>query len=182
MRLAFVLLAAVAAFASGFTLFRGSKPAPTGGKALPTASTAEAPVSLTTGQASPEARKERLEAALRADSKRGQRESGIHLALEEFSAADFQRLLGNEKELRALLDLIPKSEGDLRGNLVNAMIVRWLRLDRGAVVAWAPQALDFGNAAGRSAIWNTLPREIPEEMLALLPSRKDRIERLFYSG
>jgi hypothetical protein len=45
----FVLLAAVAGFASGFTLFRGSKPAPTAGKALPTASTADAPVSFADG-------------------------------------------------------------------------------------------------------------------------------------
>jgi hypothetical protein len=134
-----------------------------------------------------DAKAQRLVAAVLRKGNTNERENEMYLAIEAFTAEDLRRIVGDVGELKAMIEKITGPDWRKKTGLdwqtgrylISGLIRRWLELDRGVVTAWAPRALDLFPKDNPAHNWmlETLTTRLPEEMLALLPSRKDASER-----
>jgi hypothetical protein len=128
--------------------------------------------------ASTDVKAQRLVAAVRKGD-RIERENEMYLAIETLSSEDLRQLVGNGKALEAMVEKMTDIDWQTGRNLFSGLIARWLELDRSAVIAWVPHALDLfpkGKSAG-GWMFDALAARMPEEMLALVPSRKEGSDR-----
>jgi hypothetical protein len=181
-RLAITLpISVLAGLVTGITIFRepqslspNTAPAPVRGSET-TAEPAARPDSV----ADSDAKAQRLVAAVLRKGNTNERENEMYLAIEAFTAEDFRRIVGDVGSLKAIVEKITGLDWQTGRYLISGLIRRWLELDRGAVTAWAPRALDLFPKDNPAHDWmvEALTTRLPEEMLALLPSRKDASER-----
>jgi hypothetical protein len=129
--------------------------------------------------AATDAKAQRLVAAALRKGNPMERDNELYLAIEAFTAEDFRRLVADVGALKAMAEKLRGIDGDTSKALASAMIGRWLAVDPGTVMTWAPRMLELipANQDARSYILDALAAKRPEEMLALVPSRKDAKER-----
>lgn len=181
MRLAVTLpLSVIAGLVTGFAIFREPRrPAASIAQLVQADTKKEESASQPNEPATSEAKIGRLVEAVRIKVPH-ERESGMYLAIEALSAEDLRRLMNDGA---ALKDLIKKMEGmewQTGGFLMSGLISRWLELDREAATAWASRALDvFSKKESGAHNWilEALAVKLPEQMLAVVPSRQDPIVR-----
>ena len=173
-------ISVVAGLGVGFAFFRGPGPL------TPTEASELRARELTTDAAawpdSPEAtdaKAQRLVAAALRKGNRIERDNEMYLAIEAFTAEDFHRLVADAGALKAMCEKLRGIDWQTSQNLASAMIGRWLKVDPGTVMTWAPRVLELVPVKenARGLILDALAAKRPEEMLALVPSRKDAAER-----
>lgn len=181
MRLAITLpLSVVAGLSTGFAIFRAPHPAasPTP-NAVRVSENATQSTATSDSNATTDAKTQRLITAALRKGNSNERENEVYLAIEALNADDFPRLLGNDAAFKAMIEKIADADWPTGPNLISGLIGRWLEVDRDAVIAWAPHALDLFTKEESADNWllNLLSARIPEEMLALVSSRKEAKER-----
>lgn len=170
----------VAGLGAGFVFFRG--PAPLTPAAVAALREKEASTDAAAWPDSPaatDAKAQRLIAAALRKGRRLERDSEMYLAIEAFTAEDFRRLAADAGALKAVAEKLRGIGWDTSRDLGSAMIARWLAVDPATVMTWAPRALELIPAKenARNIILDALAAKRPEDMLALVPSRKDAAER-----
>ena len=173
-------ISVVVGLGAGFAFFRGPGP-PT----LTEAAALRARELTTDAAAWPDsaeatdAKAQRLVAAALRKGNRIERDNEMYLAIEAFTAEDFHRLVADAGALKAMAEKLDGIDWQTSQNLASAMIGRWLKVDPGTVMTWAPRVLELipAKEGARGMILDALAAKRPEEMLALAPSRKDAGER-----
>ncbi len=129
--------------------------------------------------AATDAKAQRLIAAALRKGGRIERESEMYLAIETFTTEDFHRLVADAGALKAMAGKLKGIDWQTSRNLASALIGRWLAVDPGTVMTWAPRVLELIPAKenARGLILDALAAKRPAELLALVPSRKDAAER-----
>jgi hypothetical protein len=129
--------------------------------------------------ATADAKAQRLMAALSWKGTPMERDNELYLAIEAFTAEDFQRLVADPGVLKSMTEKLGKIDWQTGKNLASALIGRWLKVEPSMVMTWAPRLLELIPAKEkvRGFILDALAAKRPAEMLALVPSRKNATER-----
>ena len=170
----------VAGLVMGFGFFRGPQPlTPAAAAALREKEMSTDAATWPDSPAATDAKAQRLVTAALRKGNRMERDNELYLAIEAFTAADFNRLITDAGALKAMAEKLRGIDWETSRNLASGLIGRWLTVDSGTVMTWAPRVLELVPAKdrGRGLILDALAAKRPEELLALVPSRKDAAER-----
>jgi hypothetical protein len=168
-------------FAVGFAWFRGSAPLRmvTPGHDAPADTVQAGAISSSESNEPTDAKAQRIIAAILRSGESLERRNELYLAIQALTANDFRNLLGDPGALKAMAERLSSVTGSRADILANAIIARWLAVDPGAVMTWAPRALDLisSNEQERKFILNALAKKRPEDVLKLASTRKSAEER-----
>jgi hypothetical protein len=184
MRVRFVIaliVAFVAGLVVGIASFRGPRSTISGrGVSAPRAvqSAAESVV-MEPARETSTAKGERLIATALRKGRHHERQNDLFLALGSFDAKDFQQLIADGAFGKTLAQTLRDLDWQTRTDLVSGIVSRWVTLDPNATRAWAERLLELIPASheARNPILDALALKAPEELLALVSSRKDGSER-----
>jgi hypothetical protein len=165
---------------AGFAFFRG--PAPLAPAALTVLREKEMSMDAAKPPDSPAATDAKAQRLIAATLRKGssiERQNEMYLAIEAFTSEDFRRLVTDAAALKAMAEKLRGVDSSITQELAPALIGRWLAVDPGMVMTWAPRVLELFAAKeeARGLILDALATKRPEELLALVPSRKDAAER-----
>ena len=170
----------VAGLGAGFAFFRGPAPlTPAAAVALRERERTTEAAAWPDSPAATDAKAQRLVAAALRKGRRIDCDNELYLAVEAFTAEDFRRLVADFGALKAMVEKLHGIGWETSRALPSALIGRWLAVDPGAVMTWAPRVLELLPAKenARGPLLDALAAKRPEELLALVPSRKDAAER-----
>ena len=170
----------VAGLAAGFAFFRGPAPlTPAAAVALREKERTTDAAAWPDSPAATDAKAQRLIAAALRKGRRIDCDNELYLAIEAFTAEDFRRLVADFGALKAMVEKLHGIGWETSRALPSALIGRWLAVDPGAVTTWAPRVLELlpAREGTRGLLLDALAAKRPEELLALVPSRKDAAER-----
>ncbi len=170
----------VAGLGAGFAFFRGPTPlTPTAAAALREKERTTDAAAWPDSPAATDAKAQRLIAAALRKGRRMERDNELYLAIEAFTAEDFRRLVADAGALKAMAEKLGGIDWETSRDLGSALIARWLAVDPGTVLTWAPRVFELIPAKenARNIVLDALTAKRPEEMLALVPTRKDAAER-----
>ena len=166
----------VAGLGAGFAFFRGPAPlTPVAAAALRARETSTDMAAWPDSPAATDAKAQRLMAAALRKGDRMARDNELYLAIEAFTAEDFHRLIADAGALKAMAEKLRGIDSQISRDLASGLIGRWLAVDPGTVLTWAPRALAVIPAKenARGFILDALAAKRPGELLALVPSQKD---------
>ena len=102
----------------------------------------------------------------------------MYLAIQALTAEDFRRLLAEDGAWKKFATQFQDAGYWAFRDLGPALIARWLTVEPGSIVTWAPRLLDETPADDfRLFIIAALAARRPEELLAIVPTRKDAAAR-----
>jgi hypothetical protein len=128
---------------------------------------------------SADAKAQRLIAAALRKGRQIDRYSELYLAIQAFTAEDFRRLLLDIGAIKAMIEKVPSLDWETSRNLISGLVDRWLAVDPDTAITWGPRILELipKKDAGRGLVLDAWAERRPEELLALVASRKGPEER-----
>lgn len=173
-------LSLVAGLATGFAFFRGPSPLSRSEEAaLGGTGTAADARAWPDSPGATDAKAQRLIAAALRKGSRMERQEELYLAIEALTADDLHRLVADFGALKAMAEKLDGMDWQTTGPLASGLIARWLVVDPGTVMTWAPRMLELvpKDQNARGLILDALAKKRPKETLELVAGRKDARER-----
>ena len=170
----------VAGLGAGFAFFRGPAPlTPAAAAAVRAREVSTDAAAWPDSPAATDAKAQRLIAAALRKGRRLERQDEMYRAIEALTADDFRRLVTDFGAVKAMAEKLRDLDWETSRALASGLIARWLAVDPGTVMTWAPRMLELipQNQNARGLILDTLAAKRPAELLALVPACKDAAER-----
>ncbi len=174
MRLVVALpLSLAAGLASGFVCFRETAPGRSAKAAV--ANRKAVGIAASTATVVPaedtEARAQRLIAIAAGGGEWREQYSELYLAIQSFTAGDFDHWLNDPAALKAVLDRMKSTPIGTFDSIIHSLIARWIALDPEAVATWAPRLLKtFPSSYEYFHIREALIKKRPDVVLAFMES------------